>query len=62
MTKKHFEAIAAIVRANSIKNPAAGYDEGFDAGVAAMAADLANMFAAENPRFNRDKFLTACGF
>lgn len=47
MTRKHFEAIASILA-----------QHGADAG---LAADLANYFAAENPRFDVDRFMKAAG-
>lgn len=61
MTKKHFEAIAAIIASEVIENPAAGFDDGYDAGVTAVAEDLADYFGAVNDLFNRDRFLKACG-
>lgn len=50
MTKKHFEATALIV--SRISNPTTR---------ATVAADFADLFASENPRFNRDLFMAACG-
>lgn len=47
MTRKHFAAIALILR-----------QHGTDAG---LAADLANHFASENPRFDADRFMEAAG-
>lgn len=61
MTRKHFEAIALIIKNARIPNAAAGFDDGFDAGVEDVATSLADYFAGENPRFDREKFLTACG-
>lgn len=60
MTRKHFEAIAKIIRQNTISNPAMGFDEGFDTGVIAVAIDLADYFATTNPNFDRARFLIAC--
>lgn len=54
MTKKHYEAIAAIL-STWMK---AG--ERTDV-VSAIAYELAVYFAQENPRFLQDKFLKACG-
>jgi hypothetical protein len=71
MTRKHFEAIAALIneRRESIKTEtaaAAGYDEGYFSGADTMlldmANDLANYFIGENPLFDEQRFLTACGF
>lgn len=50
MTKRHFEAIAAILR---------DYPP---AKVMSIGLRLADYFASENPRFDRERFLTACGF
>lgn len=56
MTRKHFEAIAALLdRERSLNN-------GGDGSVFAIAEAMADLFAKENPRFDRDKFLTACGY
>lgn len=50
MTKRHYEAIAAIL-ANSTPGP-----ERDD-----IAKRLAEYFAANNPNFDRKLFLRACG-
>lgn len=60
MTRKDFEAIAAIIRQNTVEDAAAGFDEGYDAGVHIVATDLADYFATVNPRFDRRLFLEAC--
>lgn len=66
MTRKHFSMIAQTVRNARLTYPAGGYDtpaeaekyrEIFDG----IAADFARKLAAENPRFDRSKFLAACG-
>ena len=61
MTRKHFEAIAEIVNSLTIPNAAAGFDEGFNSGVVELAENLAGYFATENPNFDRQRFLKACG-
>lgn len=53
MTKKHFEAIAAIFAARPFTPHVTE--------VKAIVFDLADYFAHENPRFNRSAFLAACG-
>lgn len=55
MTKKHFEALAAIVNDNR-------FDGSRKEACESIARDMADLFAEENPRFDRERFLTACGF
>lgn len=54
MTKKHFEAIAAIL--SEVHD-----DYRHDGAVDAMASRMADYFKSQNPRFDRDQFLAACG-
>lgn len=60
MTRKHFEAIARTMR-EEIET----YRESGDAYAVKVAThtarSLAYLCAESNPRFNRDRFLTACG-
>ena len=63
MTKKHFEAIAAIIKSDldalsDVSGPAA---ESAREACENIAVGMADYFASENPRFDREKFLTACG-
>jgi hypothetical protein len=57
-TRRHFEAVADAID---------GAREGFEADGACMFAvevvadSLAALFAEDNPRFKRDRFLAACG-
>lgn len=51
MTRKHFELVASIL-ADADLDPAA---------LATVAQDFAEAFKNENPRFDRTKFLVACG-
>lgn len=55
MTKTHFEAIAQLVNETYTET------EGEADVVKNLAERMAAMFARENPRFDREKFLTACG-
>lgn len=67
MTKKHFEAMAALIKAQlgeleheSIPDfypDGASYDT-----LKSTAIRMAAYFSSENPRFDPKKFLTACGF
>jgi hypothetical protein len=70
MTRKHFIAIAAIIKArfdevDSQAPGAADLDAGHDAGylnaLTETAENMADYFASENPNFDRARFLTACG-
>lgn len=80
MTRKHFEAIAAIVKRQYVdarsmsltilrstpsdedgECPAAKYDIGRMNAAKQLAYDLSDYFAAEDPRFDRARFLAACG-
>ena len=55
MTKMHFEAAAAIVRGM--------IDAGFsDIDRALVARRYAQLFRTFNPRFDDQRFYTACGF
>jgi len=51
MTRRHFRAVADALRASDA-NPDAVRD---------IALALADVFAADNPRFDSERFLTACG-
>lgn len=59
MTKKHFEAIAAAFHA-SLTNPTVPSEA--RVALIAMAHTQADIFAGANPNFDRQRFLTACGF
>jgi hypothetical protein len=62
MTRKHFEAIAKILRRNNFDtNPAAGYDEGYANAAMSITVELADYLATQNANFDRQRFLTACG-
>lgn len=60
MTKKHFIAIAKIIREQlddaRIYAPASECDA-----IITTAKNLCNVFADDNPRFDRARFLSACG-
>jgi hypothetical protein len=58
MTKTHFEAIAASFKAR-MTNPTVPSDA--RVALIALANSQADLFQEWNPRFDRDKFLTACG-
>lgn len=54
MTKKHFEAIAEIIRSD--KGMYSNAEDMRDL----IARELASFCAQENPWFNRSRFLRAC--
>lgn len=58
MTRKHFEALAAIYRAQ-MTNPTVPSDARI--ALIANANSQADFFETVNPLFDREKFLTACG-
>lgn len=55
MTKKHFEAVAARIRQTA-------QDPAMLAGAMIAARIFADMAAQDNPRFDRARFMAACGF
>lgn len=55
-SKKNYVAVAAAIR-ESVR-PATAETAG---SIRELAARLANIFAADNPRFDRQRFLAACG-
>jgi uncharacterized protein (DUF1800 family) len=67
MTKKHYEAIACIIK--STYNNAKLYNGTMYRDTASerletieiIVSRLADYFASDNPKFNRTKFLQACG-
>ena len=65
MTRKDYNKVAAAVRDGiTTANATAATTTPRDAGVAAtrrIALSLAAAFAAENPRFDMEKFMDACG-
>lgn len=54
MTKKDFELVAAAVRKEV-------YQGGVSFGIRAVVSNLCANFSHANPRFNREKFIAACG-
>lgn len=58
MTKKDYELLAAAVRAALHE---AGSNLSFESGVIATAEKLADRLALDNQRFDRARFIAACG-
>lgn len=69
LSRKNYEAVAAIVASVGPAPTHAGdsspYVRGFGSGAASsqgiVADKLADYFASDNPRFDRARFLKACG-
>lgn len=62
MTKKHFEAIAAMLASYSHYDMSSiEFDMGHNHAHDAIANSMADYFETINPNFNREQFLTACG-
>lgn len=62
MSKKTYEAVAAVVRREVDQVPLLPESgPAVEWTSARIAAGLADVFAAENPRFDREKFLKAAG-
>ena len=65
LTRKHFQAIADIIAQETPSSEAASKESteyakrlmGLN-----IARDMAVFFKHENPAFDRERFLTACGF
>lgn len=65
VTKKDFEIIAEIIRSETqLDNPPTDCLDGLYAMRRAgedIAERLANYFVVQNPRFNKKRFMRACG-
>lgn len=57
-TKQHYKAIAKIVKDNTTIDSRNEYVMNVDF----LMNDLADYFVKDNKLFDREKFLTACGF
>jgi hypothetical protein len=57
-TRQHYQAIADVV---TVRADCGCADMFTRAERTQLAEKLADMFAHDNPRFDRDRFLTACG-
>lgn len=63
-TKQHYVAIASIIKANKTKITSEDIAQcitGLPCLHPDMIGDLADYFAKDNPQFDRQKFLGACG-
>lgn len=65
MTRKQYKAIAEVLKgAKDYADQSKVVEERVfvSATVAGITDNLATVFKLDNPKFDRDKFLTACGF
>jgi len=58
MTKKVYEKIAKVIHGQKVRYM---FDAQSQAVVYDLAEALANSLARDNPRFDRERFLKACG-
>jgi len=61
MSKKDYEAIARRIKSITTDSPLSQYEVGMIDAARQIAASMANYCAADNPRFDRARFLAACG-
>lgn len=64
MTRKHFEAVAQTIKDEfeaTLPSSNPEFIRGAAYAVSETAYSLADYFARENPNFDRNRFLTACG-
>lgn len=60
-TRKHYEETARIIRERARHNAIDPvWREGWHAAVSSMRVQLSAMFAADNPRFDAERFAKAC--
>lgn len=60
MTRENFEAIAEALRQSTVTETDGYFERGRLTQSLMVVSDLADVFAADNPRFDRQKFLGAC--
>jgi hypothetical protein len=60
LSKRHYVAIASIANV-ALKSSVDGRKYANDPVVVSFAENLARYFASDNPRFDRERFLAACG-
>jgi len=60
MTKKHYEVVASVLLANITGQKELGFERIVES-LFTVAEELATEFEIDNPRFQRERFLLACG-
>lgn len=60
-TKQHYKAIAEIVKKDGLDYELADMTAAPGSVWSNFAGKLADYFATDNPLFDRDKFMAACG-
>lgn len=60
LTRQHFAGIAAAIAASKIPAADDQFYAGYEAARVESARRLAEYFEADNPRFDRARFLAAC--
>lgn len=61
LTQRNYEEIGAVVRAARIPGGASDETErAIERTLDGLVENLAALFATENPRFNRDRFIAGC--
>lgn len=60
-SRKHFETVASSISRTRMASTI-GKKQTPEQVLRLVATDLAATFAAENPRFDRERFMKACGF
>ena len=62
LTKKDFKAVAEIVtRLHPAKSKTGDFNKGENFALKNVAIKLADYFTTQNPRFDRNRFMKACG-
>lgn len=62
LSRKHYTAVADVFAPRLVNAPTGtDWDFGYTCAAKAIANDLADIFAADNPAFDRARFLAACG-
>lgn len=61
MSRNDYQKIAKIIAKRQIEKPADALDNGYYMAVWGISQELADFFEADNPRFDRARFMEACG-